>query len=357
MNHAKNLNSFLCKNHKKKYCMIVGNATTAIYFALISNKKIKYVGVPNNSCIHLPIAITLANCIPVFIDIDNDNYGVNLNHLKKVKIDCLISVHSYGKPSKIDLIKKICKRKNIYLIEDCAVAQGGSYKNNPLGSYGDVSIISFGKGKVIDAGYGGALLTNNLQIIKFLENKKKELKSLNKVSLKNIESINNLHTNIYNKHYLHNKKVSIKSFKSNIRKNSKHFLLDIPSNKIKIIYFKCRKLKKYINLRRKNFKNLRNEILKLKKNYLKIPDITSGEIPWRLNIFFNSVKKRNLMMIKLLSLKINVSSWYSGLDFFFHKDLKLKNSKKHSDAILNLWVNENYNSLYKKKILKVLNSL
>ena len=58
-------------------------------------------------------------------------------------------------------------------------------------------------------------------------------------------------------------------------------------------------------------------------------------------------------MIKLLSLNINVSSWYSGLDFFFHKDLKLKNSKFHTDRILNLWVNENYNSLYKKNFKSI----
>ena len=59
MDYAKKLSSFLCKNHKKKYCLIVGNATTAIYLALISNKNVKYVGIPNNSCIHLPIELNL----------------------------------------------------------------------------------------------------------------------------------------------------------------------------------------------------------------------------------------------------------------------------------------------------------
>ena len=88
MDYAKKLSSFLFKNHKKKYCFIVGNDTTSIYLALISNKNVKYVGIPNNSCIHLPIAIKLANCVPIFLDIDKNNYGVSINHLKKVKIDC-----------------------------------------------------------------------------------------------------------------------------------------------------------------------------------------------------------------------------------------------------------------------------
>ena len=73
---------------------------------------------------------------------------------------------------------------------------------------------------------------------------------------------------------------------------------------------------------------LKNSILELKKIGIKIQNLTNGEIPWRLNIFFNS--KRNLVMIKLLSLNINVSSWYSGLDFFSQR-LKLKNSKFHTD--------------------------
>lgn len=357
MDYAKKLSSFLCKNHKKKYCLIVGNATTAIYLALISNKNVKYVGIPNNSCIHLPIAIKLANCVPIFLDIDKNNYGVSINHLKKVKIDCLINVHSYGKPSKIELIKKECLRRKIYLIEDCAVAQGVIYKNNPLGSFGDVSILSFGKGKIIDAGFGGALLTDNLQVIEMLKSIKKKLRILNNNSIRKINLINNLHTNLYNKHYLYNKKVNISEFKKKIKNNSKYFLLNISPNQIKIIYNKCKKIKNYISLRKKNYQKLKNSILELKKIGIKIQNLTNGEIPWRLNIFFNSKKKRNLVMIKLLSLNINVSSWYSGLDFFFHKDLKLKNSKFHTDRILNLWVNENYNSLYKKKILKVLNSL
>ena len=84
MDYAKKLSSFLCKNHKK-ILFNCGNATTAIYLALISNKNVKYVGIPNNSCIHLPIAIKLANCVPIFLDIDKNNYGVSINHLKKLR--------------------------------------------------------------------------------------------------------------------------------------------------------------------------------------------------------------------------------------------------------------------------------
>ena len=90
---TKNLENFLCNFHNKKYVNIVGNGTTALYLAIkSSNTKIKYVGVPNNSCIHLPIAVKLANCIPVFLDIEKKGYGVDLNSLKNSNIDCFINV-------------------------------------------------------------------------------------------------------------------------------------------------------------------------------------------------------------------------------------------------------------------------
>ena len=70
------LENYLCNFHKKKYANIVGNGTTALYLAIKSfDRKIKYVGVPNNSCIHLPIAVRLAKCIPIFLDIEKNGYG------------------------------------------------------------------------------------------------------------------------------------------------------------------------------------------------------------------------------------------------------------------------------------------
>ena len=51
------------------------------------------------------------------------------------------------------------------------------------------------------------------------------------------------------------------------------------------------KIKNYISLRKKNYQKLKNSILELKK-IIKIQNLTNGEIPWRLNIFFNSKKKK-----------------------------------------------------------------
>ena len=353
-----NLENYLCNFHNKKYVNIVGNGTTALYLAIKSTeKKIKYVGIPNNSCIHLPIAVKLAKCTPVFLDIEKNGYGVDLDSLKKSKIDCLINVHAYGKPSKIDIIRKICIKRKIFLIEDLAVAQGAYFKKKPLGSFGQVSILSFGKGKVVDAGIGGAFLTDSLNIYEKSKKLSRGFALVNNTNIKNINYVNNLHTKFYNDYYLYNKNVNFKKFKMAINLKSKFFLFNISQKHINNIYKKCTKLDSLIKIRKKNFSILRNKIIRLKKKNIYIPKMIKGEVPWRLNIFFKDFYKRNYFLKVLLSEKINASSWYSGLDLFFYKNLNLKNSDLHSKSILNLWINNKCDKGYQKKIIKFINQL
>ncbi len=353
-----NLENYLCNFHNKKYVNIVGNGTTALYLAIKSfDRKIKYVGIPNNSCIHLPIAVKLARCIPIFLDIEKNGYGVNLDSLKKSKIDCFINVHAYGKPSKIEIIKKICIKKKIFLIEDLAVAQGAYFKKKPLGSFGQVSILSFGKGKVVDAGIGGALLTNNLNTYEKSRKLSSKFGLVNNTNIRNINYVNNIHTKFYNDYFLQNKNVNFMKFKKVINLKSKFFLFNISQKHINNIYKKCKQLNSLIQIRKKNFSDLRNKIVALKKKNVIIPKMVKGEVPWRLNIFFKDFYKRDYLLKALLEEKINVSSWYSGLDLFFYKNLNLKNSDLHSKSILNLWINNKCDKAYQKKIIKFINLL
>lgn len=355
---TKNLENFLCKFHNKKYTSIVGNGTTALYLGIkCSGTNIRRVGIPNNSCIHLPIAIKLANCIPVFLDIEKKGYSVDLNSLKNSKIDCFIHVHAYGKNSKIEKVKRICEKKKIFLIEDVAVAQGGYYKNKPLGSFGKISILSFGKGKVIDAGIGGAVLTNDLKIYNQIKKHEVKLPLVKKKNILNVNYLNNLHTKFYNMYFLNNKKVDFKKFKHSVNKKSKYFLFKISDIQKNYILKECYKLKFYTSNRIKNFIKLRNKIKKLNKGYIHVPNINKGEIPWRLNVFFSNLKKRNELLRLLLNKKLNVSSWYSGLDLFFKKKIGLKNSELHSKSILNLWIDEKCDRRYQHNVVKYIKRL
>ena len=87
---------------------------------------------------------------------------ININ--KKPK--AIILVHLYGYPSKIEEIISISKKYDIPIIEDAAEALGSKYKNQPLGTFGDIGIFSFNGNKIITTSSGGAILSKNKEFIK-----------------------------------------------------------------------------------------------------------------------------------------------------------------------------------------------
>ena len=75
----------------------------------------------------------------------------------------------YGLPCDIDSIKKICKKKKIILIEDCAQSLGAKIKNKYTGTYGDMSVFSFHQQKnMTTLGEGGMLVVNNKKFQKYI---------------------------------------------------------------------------------------------------------------------------------------------------------------------------------------------
>jgi len=80
----------------------------------------------------------------------------------------VIVVHLYGQPADMDTIDGICRRHNLWLIEDCAQAHLATYKNIPIGHFGDAATFSFYPGKNLGAmGDAGCLVTNRDDIAEF----------------------------------------------------------------------------------------------------------------------------------------------------------------------------------------------
>ncbi|RFN57984.1 DegT/DnrJ/EryC1/StrS family aminotransferase [Marixanthomonas ophiurae] len=111
--------------------------------------------------------ITYMGATPVFIDSEEETWNMFPKYLEEAikdgiangkKPKAVIAVHLYGMPAKIDEIEAICKKYNIFLIEDAAEALGSSYKNRKCGTFGDISILSFNGNKIITTSGGGALV-------------------------------------------------------------------------------------------------------------------------------------------------------------------------------------------------------
>lgn len=110
-----------------------------------------------------------------FIDIDKKNLSMDLNQLKKniSKKTKLVLVNHYGGiPSNIEEIISICKKNNIYLLEDAATAFGAKFNNKFIGSFNySTSIFSFQANKIITTGEGGVITTNNDTLAKEIRKK------------------------------------------------------------------------------------------------------------------------------------------------------------------------------------------
>ena len=101
------------------------------------------------------------NLIPVYIDIDMETYVANEEQIEAAispKTKAIMMAHTLGNPFNLDLVEKLAKKHNLWLIEDSCDGLGGTYKDKNLGSFGDFSTFSFYPAHHITTGEGGAVL-------------------------------------------------------------------------------------------------------------------------------------------------------------------------------------------------------
>ncbi len=115
-------------------------------------------------------AITSVGASPVFVDINPENYLMDLDLIDKAitpKTKAILPVHLFGHPLDMDKIMAIAEENNLKVIEDCAQAAGAYWRGKPVGSYGDVGCFSFFPTKNLGAaGDGGAITTNDFDLAK-----------------------------------------------------------------------------------------------------------------------------------------------------------------------------------------------
>ena len=180
----------ICKYTKSKHSIATSSGTAALHLALNYYKIDKYCEVllPSFTYVATANAIKYCNSNPNFVDIETDSLGVCPKklelYLKKIgikkgkklinkntnkHIKALIVVHVFGFPAKINEIKKICRKYNIYLIEDAAEAVGSFFNKKHLGTFGDIGILSFNGNKTITTGGGGIILVKTKKAAKYIK--------------------------------------------------------------------------------------------------------------------------------------------------------------------------------------------
>ena len=170
-----------------KYAIATSNGTSALHISLL------LAGVENgDEVITQPLtfvatcnAISYCGAEPIFVDVDRDTMGLSpvalqefldsnttisnnkcLNNSTGKVIKACVPMHTFGNPCRVDEIKAICDEYNICLIEDAAESLGSLYKGKHTGTFGSMGVISFNGNKIITAGGGGCIVTDNEALAK-----------------------------------------------------------------------------------------------------------------------------------------------------------------------------------------------
>ena len=110
--------------------------------------------------------------VPVYVDIDLETYVCNDDALEEAispRTKAIMMAHTLGNPFNLELVQSIAKKHNLWLIEDSCDALGGTYKGSNLGSFGDLSTLSFYPAHHITTGEGGAVLIKNAKLKPIVE--------------------------------------------------------------------------------------------------------------------------------------------------------------------------------------------
>ena len=340
----------LSKYFKRKYCILTGNGTTAMYLYFQLLKKKSVILFPSITCVQAVSAALFCGHKILSTDTSIEDYTMNYRNFLKVaqnnKIDVVVPTHTFGHVIDLDKIIKYCNQKNILILEDATQSMGGYINNNRTGSFGDASVISFGYSKILDCGNGGCLLTNNHTIY---SNIKKSIKLIPKKSKDYSKKINN-----YKKKYylLKDKTKSNKIFWKKIfdlQKPLKKYLIYKMDKKTEIkINKKFLKLSNIIKIRNRN-QSIYDKYLNIKK--IITPSLSPGSISWRYTFLIR--KSRDKFISFLRKKNIDVSSWYPSLHYTsLQKNKDFKNSILIEKQIVNLWTDE---TKKKESIIKDIN--
>jgi CDP-6-deoxy-D-xylo-4-hexulose-3-dehydrase len=155
---------FLCVNSGSSANLA---ATAALFSPLLKEKALQ----PGDEFITVaagfPATITPAlqyGLVPIFVDVDLQTLNIQAERIEECitpRTRAIILAHTLGNPFDLDVVTRIAKEHDLWLIEDCCDALGSTWKDQLVGSFGDFGTLSFYPAHHITMGEGGGVFTNN----------------------------------------------------------------------------------------------------------------------------------------------------------------------------------------------------
>lgn len=162
---------------KSPFAVSVSSCTAGmhlIYFSLGIGKGDEVI-IPAQTHVATAHAVELTGAKAVFVDSNYENGNIDLNKIEKSiskKTKAITVVHYLGIPVDMFRIKKIAKKYNLFIVEDCALAIGSKINNIHVGLFGDAGVFSFYPVKHMTTAEGGMIISKNKNLVKKLRLKK-----------------------------------------------------------------------------------------------------------------------------------------------------------------------------------------
>lgn len=167
-----------------EHCLVLNSGRTAICLILnalsqIKDKSKKEVIIPAYTCFSVPAAIVKSGLKIRLVDVDLTTLDYDYNQLEKQdfsKVLAVIGCNLFGIINNWDRLHSLAKQNDFFLIDDAAQSFGSKTNNSYSGTFGDVGILSFDRGKNLSAYSGGAIITKDENIFQKI-NKQLDIES------------------------------------------------------------------------------------------------------------------------------------------------------------------------------------
>jgi perosamine synthetase len=152
--------------HQTSYGIAVSSGTAALECALygLGISEGDEVIIPSFTIISCAIAVLRLGAIPVFVDVENDGWVIDMDQIERaitVRTKVVMVVHMYGSPVSLTRLKEMQVKHNFKILEDCAQSHGACVDGKPIGGQGDAATFSFYANKLITTGEGGMVVTSD----------------------------------------------------------------------------------------------------------------------------------------------------------------------------------------------------
>ena len=163
--YSDRLEKAYCEKLGRKHALAVNSGTAALTIALraMDIGPGDEVLVQSYMWISCPMAVVLVGAIPRLVDVD-DTWCIDSSDLERKigpRTKCVIMVDMSGAPGDLECMEAICKKHNIYMLEDFSQANGAKFKGKYVGSFGNMAISSHQYNKNLSSGEGGIIVCDD----------------------------------------------------------------------------------------------------------------------------------------------------------------------------------------------------